>query len=40
MTKKLKIALFLYIAVDVFFGGICGRFLPLTPLAGAQTVSP
>ncbi len=38
MTKKLKIALFLYIAVDVFFGGICGRFLPLTPLAGAQTV--
>ncbi len=27
MTKKLKIALFLYIAVDVFFGGICGRFL-------------
>lgn len=32
-----KLALFAYIAFDLFIGGICGGFLPLSPLAAAQT---
>lgn len=38
MTKKMKLAFWLYVAFDVFFGGFCGGLLPLTPLVGAQTV--
>ncbi len=38
MTKKLKIAFWLYIAFDVLIGGFCGGLLPLTPLCGAQTI--
>lgn len=34
--RKLRYGLLLYAAFDLFFGGICGGFLPLTPLAAAQ----
>jgi hypothetical protein len=34
--RKLRWALLLYAAFDLFFGGICGGFLPLSPLAAAQ----
>ncbi len=38
--KRFKLALILYVMLDVFFGGYCGGFFPLTPLAGAQTPAP
>lgn len=38
MKKTLKIAFWLYLAFDLFFGGVCGGFLPLSPLLGAQTM--
>ena len=34
--RKLRWAILAYVAFDLFFGGICGGFLPLTPLAAAQ----
>lgn len=38
MKKTLKIAFWVYVAFDIFFGGFCGGFLPLSPLLGAQTI--
>jgi hypothetical protein len=34
--RKLRWALWAYVCFDLFFGGICGGFLLLTPLAAAQ----
>lgn len=34
--RKLRYGLLLYAAFDVFFGGVCGGFFPLTPLVAAQ----
>jgi hypothetical protein len=34
--RTLRWALLAYAAFDLFFGGVCGGFLPLTPLAAAQ----
>jgi hypothetical protein len=34
--RKLRWAILAYACFDLFFGGICGGFLPLTPLTAAQ----
>jgi len=34
--RKLRIGLLLYAAFDLFIGGVCGGFLPLSQLAAAQ----
>jgi hypothetical protein len=34
--RRLRWALWAYVCFDLFFGGICGGFLPLSPLAAAQ----
>lgn len=37
MTKRMKLAFWIFIAFDLFFGGIAGGFLQMTPAAAAQT---
>jgi hypothetical protein len=34
--RKLRVALLVYVALDLFIGGTCAGFLPLTQLAAAQ----
>lgn len=38
--KRFKLALILYVMLDVYFGGYCGGIFPLTSLAAAQSAAP